>query len=79
MEIQTSLFRENAISILKKKIIKSTTHVHLSTDEAQMIYEVLACECKCKELNLTNTKIAELLDISERTIYRYLDAYINNK
>ena len=57
MEIQTSLFRENAISILKKKIIKSTTHVHLSTDEAKMIYEVLACECKCKELNLTNCNV----------------------
>ena len=32
-----------------------------------------------KKLNLTNARIAELLDISERTVYRYLDAYINNK
>jgi len=56
MEIQTSLFREHVISILKKKIIKSNTHVHLSMDEAKMIYEILS-EIECKELNITDCNV----------------------
>lgn len=65
----------NSTEIISITDSDSNIHIIVSSTNMTKYSKVI----KLKELNLTNIKIAELLDISERTVYRYLDAYINNK